>query len=208
MLRYFWDLIGLATLATEHLFDWSSSLILSQFIFFTYFALGITSNLFVAECNAQRTHIGIILRGFCMSATILVVIDCMSVAAWIAMPSLDLGLLPANLFMTLRIAFNLVRLAVVLAGGLWSKLADAPRGKGPRLSKKDRQQPDPADAAERQCSPMDEEKAKMLEKRLFPAEEQLNEPRQEKKMMKQKKKSASNKLFGPLSRNTMRWTAG
>ena len=126
MLRYFWDLIGLATLATEHLFDWSSSLILSQFIIFTYLTLGITSDLFVAECKAQRTHIGTISRGFFMSATLLVVIDFISVAAWIAMPSLDLGLLPVTIFMTLRIAYYPLRLAVVLAGGLWSKLADEP----------------------------------------------------------------------------------
>ena len=86
MLRYVWDLIGVAALATEHVCDWSSSLILSQVFLFVYFALGITTDLFVAECNAQRTGVGIIFRGFFMSATLLIVIDFMSVAAWIAMP--------------------------------------------------------------------------------------------------------------------------
>ena len=120
--------IGVVTLASLFVFDWSGSLVLSQCVLLAYFTFATKSSLIVWAythskvesdiIEPEKVRSGMIWRGFFMAATLTVVVDSMSIASWIALPtmisaerpSVPVGLLPISFFMILRTVINLFAL--------------------------------------------------------------------------------------------------
>jgi len=130
-LLYIRNTIAIVTLASLFVLNWNSSLFLSQCILLAYFAFGTQSSFIVWAytrskvesdiIEPEKARAGMIWRGFFMSTIISVVFDSMSMASWIAWPtlisvdryrSLPIGLLPAILFMIIRTFVNLVALVI------------------------------------------------------------------------------------------------
>lgn len=122
------NLIGTVSLASLLVFDWNSSLVLSQCLLLAYFVFGTQSSLIVwAYARSEvadndivvpeKKRSGAIWRGFMMSATLSIVVDSMSFASWLSVPIISaampaVGLPAASLFMTFRLAVNLLALVV------------------------------------------------------------------------------------------------
>ena len=124
------NMLGVITLASLYVFDWRSSLVLSQSILLLFFTFGTQSSLLVwaytrskvesdiLEPEKQRS--GMIWRGLLMTATLVIVVDAMSMASWVVFPTfisaervtLPLGLIPVCIFMLIRIAVNLLALVI------------------------------------------------------------------------------------------------
>ena len=122
------NLIATVSLASPLVFDWNSSLVLSQCLLLAYFVFGIQSSSIVWAyarsevadndiVTPEKKRAGAIWRGFVMSATLSVVVDSMSFASWLSVPIISsampaVGLPAASLFMTFRLAVNLLALVV------------------------------------------------------------------------------------------------
>ena len=121
------NLIGVVTLLSLFVFDWTSSLVLSQFVLLTLFAFG-TKSLFIVWAYTRSEDVendiivpekkrsGIIWRGFLMSAVLSIVYDSMTFASWLAVPNINspmpIGSLSIKLFMIFRLVVNLLALVV------------------------------------------------------------------------------------------------
>ncbi|KAL7540409.1 hypothetical protein ACHAXR_010086 [Thalassiosira sp. AJA248-18] len=126
------NLIGIVTLASPFVFGLSSSLILSQCVLLAYFTFATQSSLLVwtythskSDIQPEKVRSGMIWRGLFMSATLSIVVDSMSLAAWFALPtliiaagqpSLPIGLLSVSAFMVIRMSINF--LALVLSSAI------------------------------------------------------------------------------------------
>jgi len=124
------NLIGVVTIASLFVFDWSSSLVISQCVLLAFFTFGTQSSLIVwAYTNSkvesdiiepEKVRSGMIWRGFFMSAIVSIVFDSMSMASWFVLPtlisaehpSLPTGLLPVSLLIILRTAVNVFALVI------------------------------------------------------------------------------------------------
>ena len=121
------NLMGMVTFASLFVFDWNSSLVFSQSVLLAYFVFGTQSSLIVwayTQSEAENDIIlpekkrsGAIWRGFLMSGVISTVVDSMSFASWLSVPIISAtmpvaGLLTVSLFMTFRLAVNLLALVV------------------------------------------------------------------------------------------------
>ena len=125
-LLYIRNLIGVVTILSLFVFDWTSSLVLSQFILLSLFAFG-SKSLFIVWAYTrsevendiivpEKKRSGIIWRGLLMSTVISIVVDSMTFASWFAVPnvysSLPIGALSIKLFMIFRLVINLLALVV------------------------------------------------------------------------------------------------
>jgi hypothetical protein len=125
-LLYIRNLIGVVTVLSLFVFDWTSSLILSQFVLLSLFAYG-SKSLFIVWAYTrsevendiilpEKKRSGIIWRGLLMSTVISIVYDSMTFASWFAVPNvyspLPIGALSIKLFMIFRLVINLLALVV------------------------------------------------------------------------------------------------
>lgn len=126
-LLYIRNLIGVVTLLSLFVFDWTSSLVLSQFVLLSLFAFG-TKSLFIVWAYTRSEDVendiivpekkrsGIIWRGFLMSTVLSIVYDSMTFASWLAVPNINspmpIGSLSIKLFMIFRLVVNLLALVV------------------------------------------------------------------------------------------------
>jgi len=142
------NMLGAILVVSLFVFDWSSSLVLSQCLLLALFTLATQSSFLVwayARAKVERDIIepeqqrsGTIWRGVFLSVAVSVVADSMSLASWIAFPtfisaerlSLPVGLLFVSLFMAIRIAVSVVALVLSsmvlhnmneVGGGIFSK---------------------------------------------------------------------------------------
>ena len=126
-LLYIRNLIGVVTLLSLFVFDWTSSLVLSQFVLLSLFAFGTKSLLIVWAYTRsedvendiivpEKKRSGIIWRGFLMSTVLSIVYDSMTFASWLAVPNINspmpIGPLSIKLFMIFRLVVNLLALVV------------------------------------------------------------------------------------------------
>lgn len=127
------NFIGVVTVASLLVFNWTSSLVLSQFIILAYFICGSKSSMLIWAYTRSRvendiiqpekTRSGMIWRGMLTSATLTIVVDWMTCASWYALPVLStawqpssqgavLGILPVCLFLAFRTTANLCALVI------------------------------------------------------------------------------------------------
>ena len=122
------NLIGTVLLALLSVFDWNSSLVLLQCLLLVYFIFGIQRSsvvwayvqLDVADNNIvapEKRQSGVFWRGFVILATLSIVVDSMWFVSWLSVPIISaampaVGLPAASLFMTFRLAVNLLALVV------------------------------------------------------------------------------------------------
>lgn len=118
--------IWMNTVASLFLFDWASSVVLSQCVLLSLFVFGTQSSLIVwaytrseVECDIlgpEKKRAGMIWRGFLMSAVLSIVVDSMTFASWVSVPiiypTLPTGLLSISLFQTVRVVVNATALVV------------------------------------------------------------------------------------------------
>ncbi|KAL7465015.1 hypothetical protein ACHAXS_005344 [Conticribra weissflogii] len=125
------NLLGFIALSSFYVFNGSGSLAMSQCILFFYFVFGTQSSLVLwtythcTKCgndivDPEKQRAGMVWRGFLMSCVISIAVDSMSLAAFIVTrtfvlseaSSMRVGLIPAALFMLLRISINLIGLVL------------------------------------------------------------------------------------------------
>lgn len=118
-LRSIRNLTGIMAAASMLLFGVTSSLVLSQLILFGYFTFGsqITGTVWNkkadSEVSEQKHRAGVIWRGYIVASTLAIAMDSMSMAAIVILKTLisserpsKAGLVPACIFLLLRIAVN------------------------------------------------------------------------------------------------------
>lgn len=126
-LLYIRNLIGIIALLSLFVVDWTSSLVLSQFVLLSLFAFG-TKSVFIVWAYTRSEDVendiimpekkrsGIIWRGFLMSTVLSIVYDSMTFASWLAIPNINppmpIGALSIKLFMIFRLVVNLLALVV------------------------------------------------------------------------------------------------
>mmetsp|Transcript_26970 Transcript_26970/g.56334 ORF Transcript_26970/g.56334 Transcript_26970/m.56334 type:complete len:828 (+) Transcript_26970:23-2506(+) len=125
------NLLGFVTVSSFYVFNWTGSLVISQSILFFYFVSGTQSSLVIwtythcTKCgndiiDPEKQRAGMVWRGFLMSCVITIAVDSMSFAAFTIArtfvsaeaASMRVGLLPAALFMLLRISINIIGLVL------------------------------------------------------------------------------------------------
>jgi membrane associated rhomboid family serine protease len=124
------NLIGIVAVGSMFVFDVTSSLVFSQFILLAYFVAATQASLIVwtythinkVESDViqpEKDRCGVLWRGYIVAVSISIVVDCMSVASWAALYTFVLAersprvaLVPACLFMIVRVAANILGLVV------------------------------------------------------------------------------------------------
>ena len=130
-LLYIRNAIGTMVVTSLFVFNWSSSLVLSQCILLVYFTFATQASFIVWAytrskvendiIDPEKIRAGVLWRGFFMAGILSIVGDYMSLASWLVLPtlisadqhgSLPIGLFPAVIFMTIRTAINIFALAI------------------------------------------------------------------------------------------------
>ncbi|KAL3790312.1 hypothetical protein HJC23_002938 [Cyclotella cryptica] len=124
------NLIGLSAVTSAFLFDFTSSLVLSQTILFAHFVFGTQASCIVWTylhinradndiIDQEKRRLGVLWRGFIVTATLVIVVDSMSMASWVVLNtfiSADRSpratLVSAYLFMIIRTSTNILGLVV------------------------------------------------------------------------------------------------
>ncbi|KAL7488779.1 hypothetical protein ACHAW6_014378 [Cyclotella cf. meneghiniana] len=124
------NLIGISSVASVFLFDFTSSLVLSQIILFVYFVVGTQSSCIVwtyihiirAEndmIDTEKDRSGVLWRGYVVASTLGIVVDSMSMASWVVLNTIvsadrspRVNLVSACLFMVVRICTNILGILV------------------------------------------------------------------------------------------------
>ncbi|KAL9187536.1 hypothetical protein ACHAXT_001639 [Thalassiosira profunda] len=126
-LLYVRNLLGALAAASLFVFDWGSSLVLSQVILLAYFTFASQSSSIVWAytrskvesdiIEPERVRAGVIWRGFFMSAVLSIILDAMSMASWFVIPTLlaaEQTPVPVGLF--LAAAFTTIRITISVFG--------------------------------------------------------------------------------------------